>query len=87
MNIKKIKKLIRSERELVKELMLTEYQLTVVEFVELYEEVTTADIVKWQECSIQSASAILSRLKTSGWLKREERKDPTGGILFVYKLA
>ena len=86
MNIKTIKKLIRKERVLIKELMLTDYQLKVVEFVESVEEATSGDIVKWQDCSLQSAHNILSKLKSNGWLSRTEVKDPTGGLMFVYKV-
>jgi len=87
MNIKKIKKLIYVSREVVQGLLLTERQLGVVKFVEACEEITTGDLVKRDECTIQSATAVLVKLVDKGWLTKEKRTAPTGGILFVYKLA
>jgi len=86
MNTKNIKKAIRKNRELVNKLILTDYQLEVIDFIESVEEVTSGDIVKWRECSMQSAQDVLSRLYTSGWLSKEEAKDPSGGIRFIYKV-
>lgn len=68
----------------IQNLMLTQGQLKILEYLDTKETVTTQELAEWLGISIQSASGRLSKLFNKGYLKKQQKPDPTGGHYFIY---
>ncbi len=77
-------KLIKENRVVIKNLMLCDSRMKIVEWVGKNEPVESADLVSKNKCSTQNASTTLSALYKMGWLTREERLHPSGGLMYLY---
>lgn len=84
--MKEIRGLVmRGHSAKIRALLLTQDDVDVVRWVGSDGPgVTTGQLAARLGCSIQAASARLSRLWRRGYLTREERTAPSGGIEYFY---
>lgn len=67
--------------------VLTDNQISIIELIggSDYPTMSAREYADEQGISVQSSSQQLSRLWLRGYLGREERLDPTGGVIYRYK--
>ena len=83
--IDKIKRTIMENPRLVRELMISEEQESLVRFVDFRGDVTARDVARRLAISIQNASTRLKVLCDKGYLWREQLKQSSGGHEYRYK--
>lgn len=78
---------ILQKHDYIRQILPTAQQVRILKFVEVSYEVVSSDLANFMQISIANASAQLNKLQRNGWLVRSDVGDPTGGSLYVYKLA
>lgn len=79
--------LIFNNLEIVKELLLTKNDLSLLEFIKIKNEVRPIHIAEFKNANVNNASTKLKRLFSQGYLQRQEISNETGGKEYLYSLA
>ncbi len=72
--------------EVVHRLSLNESEIKIVRFISENPECVSKDVADHLDTSLESACTRLRILITKGYLMRSDIGDPTGGIMYVYRL-
>jgi predicted transcriptional regulator len=87
MNRDQLRRAIIDHPNMMKELMLTDWQRRAIQYVNDHQGCCSHDVAKAWDISVPSMSACLRKCFEKGYLTREQMADPTGGYLFVYRAA
>mgnify|MGYP000017613356 CR=1 FL=1 len=79
--------LMLTDLDMVKSLLLTKNDLTLIEFIKSKEEVKPVQVAVFKETNVNNASTKLKKLFEQGYLQRRENNNETGGLEYVYFAA
>lgn len=87
MNKKELMKLMVNDPRVIRDVLLTDRQISVFKQVEMSESITSKKLTRVMNMSIASASARLNKLHELGYLSRVNHKSRSGGAEFVYMVG
>ena len=87
MNKNEIKVFIVENKKELNDLMVSQHQIDVINFVKSKKFVFSGDVAEKFSLSIQSASTTLKNLLNKGYLKRDEMTAASGGKEFQWSCA
>lgn len=70
-----------------KSVIITDNQIDILKQIQANMCYSTKRLASSRGLSVQSASAQLVKLWKTGYLKRRESNDATGGIIYLYQIA
>ena len=73
--------------EQMRKLSLTDSEVALIRTIESQATVTGSQIANWKSITAANASAKLKRLYDKGYLSRDQKTDPSGGLFYEYYLG